>query len=193
MCRQSTITRKTKETDITLSINLDGNGKSKIETPIGFLNHMLDAFARHSGFDLEIKANGDTHIDGHHTVEDIGICLGLAIQKALGDCCGIERYGSCSLPMDEALVHVNLDLCNRTAFVWKVNIDAPFVGEFDTQLTSEFFQALASNNPMNLHLRLEYGKNAHHIIEALFKATARAFAQATKITSDKIPSTKGVL
>lgn len=193
MTRRAEINRETKETSIKLAINLDGQGKSSIKTPIGFLDHMLDAFARHSGFDLTVEASGDTHVDGHHTVEDIGICLGLAIKEALGDCRGIERYGSCSLPMDETLVHATMDLCNRTAFVWNVDIDAPFVGEFDTQLTAEFFQALANNNPMNLHLRLEYGSNAHHIIEALFKGTARAFAQAAAITGEAIPSTKGVL
>lgn len=193
MNRSATIDRKTKETEITLSINLDGTGTSCIDTPIGFLSHMLDAFARHSGFDLEVKATGDMEVDGHHTVEDIAICLGLAIKKALGDSRGIERYGNCTLPMDEALAHATIDLCNRTAFVWNVTIDAPFVGEFDTQLATEFFAALAANNPMNLHLRLEYGSNAHHIIEALFKATARAFAQAVAITGTEVPSTKGVL
>ena len=193
MSRKATISRKTKETDIEVSINLDGTGESTIETPIGFLDHMLDAFARHSRFDLTVKATGDTHIDGHHTVEDVGICLGQALKEALGDAKGIERYGHSTIPMDEALVHSTVDLCNRTAFIWKVEINAPFIGDFDTELTAEFFQAVAANNPMNLHMRLEYGRNAHHIVESLFKAFARSMRQAVEITGDTILSTKGSL
>ncbi len=195
MARTATISRKTGETDITVTINLDGTGKTSIDTGIGFFDHMLDAFGRHGLFDLEVKAKGDLNVDGHHTVEDTGIVLGQAIAKAVGDKKGIKRYGSMILPMDEACAMCAVDLCGRPYFVMDAEFTAPMVGEFDTQLVNEFFYSVSYGAMMNLHLKLFSGSNDHHKIEAMFKAFAKAMDQATmfdeRITD--VLSTKGTL
>jgi len=196
MARTASIDRQTKETQIQLSINLDGTGTSKIDTPVGFLNHMLDLFAKHSLIDLEVTAKGDTFIDDHHTVEDIGISLGLALVEALGDKRGIYRYGSCILPMDETLITTALDLSGRVAFVWKVTIPSEKIGTFDTELAREFWNGVTSYGRMNFHALLHHGENSHHIVEALFKSAARSLRQAVTIdprASGQVPSTKGVI
>lgn len=188
--RQATIRRQTAETDISVKINLDGTGeKRRIDTGIGFFDHMLDAFARHGFFDLEVKCRGDLHVDAHHTVEDTGIVLGQAIAKALGDKKGITRYGSEMLPMDETLALCALDLCGRPYFVMDASFDVERVGELDTCLVREFFYALSYSAMMNLHLRILTEGNAHHEIEALFKAFARALDKAVS----REPRVKGVL
>lgn len=191
--RSSTIARKTAETNIDLSLSLDGNGERDIDIPVGFLSHMLVLFACHSNFDLRIKATGDTIVDYHHTVEDIGIALGETFFDALGDKKGIKRYSSLTLPMDESLVSVAIDIGGRASFVYNAEITHSKVGDFDTELVEEFFRAFAFNAKINLHIKLEYGTNAHHIIEAMFKAVARALRDAITITGDSIPSSKGVL
>ncbi len=195
MARTATISRKTGETDITVTINLDGTGKTSIDTGIGFFDHMLDAFGRHGLFDLDVKVKGDLNVDGHHTVEDTGIVLGQAIAKAVGDKKGIKRYGSMILPMDEACAMCAVDLCGRPYFVMDANFTAPMVGEFDTQLVNEFFYSVSYGAMINLHLRLFSGENDHHKIEAMFKAFAKAMDQATmfdeRITD--VLSTKGTL
>ena len=195
MSRTATVTRKTGETDITVSIDLDGTGKAQIETGIGFFDHMLDAFARHGFFDLTVSAKGDLNVDGHHTVEDTGIVLGQAIAEALGDKAGIRRYGDCILPMDESLALSAVDLCGRPYFVMDAEFDATCVDEFDTELVREFFYAVSYGAMMNLHLRILTGSNAHHMIEAMFKAFAKAMDQATSIDPrvDGVLSTKGAL
>ena len=195
MLRTAAIARKTAETDITLSLNLDGTGAGKIATGVGFFDHMLTLFAKHSLMDLDVAARGDLHIDAHHTVEDVGICLGKAIAQAVGDKAGITRYGSMTLPMEETLVTAALDLSGRVKFIYKVVIPAAKVGEFDTELVEEFWQAVAANVPMNLHLVLHHGTNSHHIAEGLFKATARALRQAVAIDPRQtgVPSSKGSL
>jgi imidazoleglycerol-phosphate dehydratase len=196
MARNSTIQRTTGETDIQLELDLDGDGSSKIDTGVGFLDHMLTLFAKHSGFDLTVSAKGDSHIDDHHTVEDIGICLGSAIQEAVGDKRGICRYGSMMLPMDETLVSTALDLSGRVAFVWNVSIPTEKIGTFDSQLAQEFWQAVTTNAQMNFHANLQYGTNSHHIVEAVFKSAARSLRQAVSYDpghEGKIPSTKGTL
>ncbi|MCR5675018.1 MAG: imidazoleglycerol-phosphate dehydratase HisB [Lachnospiraceae bacterium] len=195
MARTAAVHRKTGETDITIELNLDGSGKSKIETGIGFFDHMLDAFARHGFFDMTVKAAGDLHVDGHHTVEDTGIVLGQAIAEALGDKKGISRYGDCTLPMDETLALCAVDLCGRPYFVMDGDIAAPMVGDLDTELVREFFYAVSYSAMMNLHLRILTGSNAHHEIEALFKAFARALDHACSIDPrvEGILSTKGSL
>lgn len=190
--RESTLKRKTKETDIKLYLNLDGTGKNKINTGIGFLDHMLELFAVHGGFDLNVECVGDINVDFHHSVEDIGIVLGKAINEAIGDKVGINRYGSMLLPMDEALAEVVLDLSGRPFLVFNVDLKGK-TGEFDNELANEFFQAVAFNAGLTLHVNLKYGKNNHHVIEAIFKAFARALSYAVKITSDRLPSSKGVL
>ena len=188
--RTASIHRKTGETDITIKINLDGTGeKRKIDTGIGFFDHMLDAFARHGFFDLEVKCKGDLHVDGHHTVEDTGIALGQAILKALGDKKGIRRYGNEMLPMDETLAVCALDLCGRPYFVMDASFQSEMVGELDTALVREFFYSVSYAAMMNLHLRILTEGNAHHEIEALFKAFARALDQAVAPE----PRVKGVL
>lgn len=197
MARSAEIARKTKETDIAVSLNLDGSGKAEIATGIGFFDHMLDAFARHGLFDLSVKADGDLNVDGHHSVEDTGIVLGEAIRKAAGDKKGIRRYGFFILPMDEALVTCAVDLCDRPYFVFDNEdlITPPRVGDFDTQLVREFFYSVSYAAGMNLHFRVEYGQNAHHIIEAMFKAFSKALDMATQ-TDPRITdvlSTKGSL
>ncbi|SDB16325.1 MULTISPECIES: imidazoleglycerol-phosphate dehydratase HisB [unclassified Butyrivibrio] len=195
MARTAEIERKTAETDITLEIDLDGSGKSDINTGIGFFDHMLSAFARHGLFDLSVNVVGDTDVDGHHSVEDTGIVLGQAIAKALGNKKGIKRYGSSILPMDEALVLSAIDLCGRPYFEMDAEFTAPMVGAFDTQLVREFFYAVSYGAMMNLHLRVITGINDHHKIEAMFKAFARALDEATSIDSriDGVLSTKGSL
>lgn len=194
-CRKASVSRTTGETSIEMSIRLDGTGAGRIETGVGFLDHMLTLFSRHSLIDLDIEARGDLHVDAHHTVEDVGICLGSCLLEAVGDKRGIHRYGSCSLPMDETLLTSSLDLSGRAFLVFNVEFPTPRVGEFDTELVREFWQAMASNARMNLHLNLQYGFNSHHIAEASFKATARALREA--ITDDPrregIPSSKGSL
>jgi len=193
--RQARIARKTKETKIQLSLNLDGRGKYKVSTTIPFLDHMLELFAKHGRFDLALAAKGDTHIDDHHLVEDIGIALGEAIASAAGDKKGINRYGNFYLPMDESLSYVALDLSNRPYFVWKVKWTKPEIGRFDGLLLEHFFESIASSARINLHMALKYGKQPHHIAESLFKGFARALAQA--VSRDPrvkgIPSTKGKL
>lgn len=195
MTRTAEIQRETAETQIHLKVNLDGSGENDIHTGVGFFDHMLTLFARHGLFDLSIKATGDLHVDHHHTVEDVGICLGRAIADALGDKQGICRYGSMSLPMEESLVTAAVDLSGRFAFVYRVEFPTEKIGEFDTELVQEFWNAFASNVKMNLHLVLQHGGNSHHISEATFKATARALRQA--ITRDPrqpgVPSSKGTL
>lgn len=176
--RTAKISRKTKETDITVTVNLDGTGKTDISTGIGFFDHMLDALGRHSFIDLTVKAEGDLHIDGHHTVEDTGIVIGQAIKKALGDFAGITRYGHAYLPMDETLSRAAVDLCKRPYFIWKVDFARDKIGDMDTELFKEFFQALAGNGGMCLHIENLYGENNHHIAESCFKAVARTLRMA---------------
>jgi imidazoleglycerol-phosphate dehydratase len=191
------IERNTKETQIALSLALDGRGAKSIETPLPFLSHMLEAVARHGVYDLTLKATGDIEIDAHHTVEDIGLVLGDAFQQALGDRAGIVRYGWATLPMDEVMVTVAVDFCGRPAFVWNVaGLDGKWIGEFDCELAKEFFAAFATRAACNLHVLLHYGGNAHHVIECIFKAFARATDAASKIDprlDGAVPSTKGTL
>lgn len=193
--REASIERKTNETDIALSMNIDGEGKSSIKTGVPFLEHMLDLFTKHGQFDLDIKANGDTEIDDHHTTEDIGICLGSVFKDALGDKKGIKRYGQAMVPMDDALAQVVVDLSNRPHFELKGDIPASQVGTFDTELVDEFLWKFALEARMNLHVIIHYGRNTHHIIEAVFKALGRALDEATMIDPrvKGVPSTKGML
>jgi imidazoleglycerol-phosphate dehydratase len=195
MMRTAQITRTTKETDIRLKLNLDGSGRADIDTGIGFFDHMLDAFARHGMFDLDLKAKGDLQVDGHHTVEDTGIVLGQAIKNAVADKKGIRRYGYFILPMDEALVLCAVDLCGRPYFVFEGDIPAKQVGDFDTELVREFFYSVSYAAGMNLHLRIISGMNSHHIIEAMFKSFSKALDMATGIDEriDGVLSTKGSL
>ncbi len=194
--RTSEITRKTAETDIRLSLNLDGNGEGEIDTGVGFLDHMLTLFCRHGGFDLTVVCRGDVQVDDHHSVEDIGICLGEALREALGEKRGITRYGQMILPMDEALILAAVDLSGRAYLGYDLPIPARKVGRFDTELVKEFMLALVRSAGITLHLRLIAGENSHHIIEGAFKALARALSQAVRIDAehaDSIPSSKGVL
>lgn len=194
--RQAKISRITGETAISVSVNLDGSGNSKIATGIGFLDHMLDLLARHSLIDIEIEAKGDLHVDFHHTAEDVGIALGQAVSDALGDKKGITRYACLDLPMDEALTRVALDISGRPFLVWKVNFSRDKVGEMDTELFQEWFQAFAMNAGITLHVENLYGENNHHIAESAFKGLARALRSALAVdprTKDQIPSTKGIL
>ena len=192
--RTSNIDRKTAETDISLQLNLDGEGKSAIDSGCGFLDHMLTLFAAHGKFDLALTCKGDTYVDDHHTVEDIGICLGKAFAEALGDKRGIARYGDITLPMDEALILAAVDLSGRDYLSFALEIPTEKVGTFDTELVEEFWLGFVRNAGCNLHIRQLAGKNAHHIIEGAFKAVARALRAAVKSDgSDAIPSTKGVL
>lgn len=191
--RTAEIKRKTKETDIEVFVKLDGEGKVNIHTGIGFLDHMLTAFGVHGGMDLDIECEGDLYVDGHHTAEDIGIVLGQAIAEALGDKSGITRYGTAFVPMDEALVMCSLDISGRPFLAFNAEFHDDRVGEFDTCLTEEFFRAFAFNSGITLHIREEYGKNDHHIIEAMFKAAAHALKDACKISGEGVLSTKGVL
>jgi imidazoleglycerol-phosphate dehydratase len=193
--RIAAIKRTTKETDIEITLNLDGSGKAETETGIGFFDHMLDGFARHGLFDLKVKVKGDLNVDGHHTVEDTGIVLGKVIAEALGDKKGIKRYGSMILPMDETLVLSAVDLCGRPYFVMDAEFDAPMVGDFDTQLVKEFFYAVSYSAAMNLHIKVLNGSNDHHKIEAIFKAFAKALDEASMIDPriEGVLSTKGAL
>lgn len=195
MGRTAKITRKTSETNIDLSIDIDGSGKAEIETGIGFFDHMLTSFAKHGLFDLTIKVEGDLHVDSHHTIEDTGIVLGAAIKKALGNKKSIKRYGSFLLPMDETLVLCAIDLSGRPYLVYDAEFKSDRVGYFDTEMTKEFFYAISYSAGMNLHIKEIYGENAHHIIEAMFKAFARALDDATTIDTrvEGLPSTKGAL
>lgn len=188
------VERKTAETDIRLQLNLDGAGKSSIDTGVGFLNHMLTLFAAHGKFDLTVVCRGDTEVDDHHSVEDIGICLGIAFREALGDKRGIARYGSFLLPMDEALILCAVDLSGRSCLCDELDIPTEKIGTFDTELVEEFLLGFVRNCPMSLHLRQLAGKNAHHIVEGAFKGLGRALKQAVALDgSGEIPSTKGVL
>ena len=192
--RTSEIRRNTAETKISLTLNLDGTGKSKIETGVGFLDHMLTLFAAHGKFDLTVICNGDTHVDDHHSVEDIGICLGQAFQAALGNKRGITRYGSFLLPMDEALILSAVDISGRSCLSYGLEIPAEKIGTFDTELVEEFFLGFTRNCPMSLHLRQLAGTNSHHIVEGAFKSVGRALKAAVALDgSNEIPSTKGVL
>lgn len=192
MTRQATITRRTAETDITLALSLDG-GEVKIESGVGFLDHMLTLFARHGGFGLTLTCRGDVQVDDHHSAEDIGICLGKAFDEALGDRRGIARYGSMLLPMDEALILCALDISGRSMLCYDMGDLGRKVGSFDTELVEEFLLAFTRHFPITLHLRRLAGKNTHHIIEGGFKALGRALRQAVAVVGDEIPSTKGVL
>ena len=188
------MTRKTAETDISLSLNLDGTGKSSIDTGCGFLNHMLTLFTAHGKFDLTVKCAGDNDVDDHHSVEDIGIVLGQAFQAALGDKRGITRYGSFLLPMDEALIQTAVDISGRSCLCYGLEIPTEKIGTFDTELVEEFFLAFTRNCPMSLHIRQLAGKNSHHIVEGTFKSVARSLKMAVALDgSNEIPSTKGVL
>ncbi|MEL6608170.1 MAG: imidazoleglycerol-phosphate dehydratase HisB [Pseudomonadota bacterium] len=194
--RKAEVSRKTAETDIQVTVSLDGTGQYDMKTGVGFFDHMLDQLARHSLIDMTVRADGDLHIDDHHTVEDVGIALGQALAQALGDKRGIRRYGSCLLPMDDALVRASLDLSARPFLVWNVDIPTAKIGTFDTELVREFFQAFATHGGITLHVDGLHGINSHHIVEAAFKAVARALREAVEMDprkSDAIPSTKGAL
>ena len=194
--RISTVNRQTSETNIALTLNLDGSGVSAIDTGCGFFDHMLTLFARHGGFDLTLTCKGDTYVDDHHTVEDVGICLGKALSEALGDKRGIKRYGDRILPMDETLILSAVDVSGRGGCFMDMNIPTEKVGTFDTQLCEEFFIALAQNGGLTLHIRQLAGRNSHHIIEGTFKSVARSLSEAVSIdekNANAIPSTKGLL
>jgi imidazoleglycerol-phosphate dehydratase len=194
--RQARIERKTRETEILIQLNLDGSGAYKVETTIPFLNHMLEAMARHSLFDLTVDARGDTEVDLHHTVEDVAICLGKAFKEAVGTAQGITRFGSASVPMDEALVTAVVDCSNRPYLVCNAPLGHAKIGNFDVGMVQHFLRSFALNAGVTLHVNLHYGENLHHIIEAIFKACGRALAEATRMnprTSGSVPSTKGSL
>ena len=194
--RAATVTRNTAETEISVTVNLDGSGRYDMQTGVGFFDHMLDQLARHSLIDITVRCKGDLHIDDHHTVEDCGIALGQALTQALGDKRGIRRYGSCILPMDDARVVAALDLSGRPWLAWDLELPTQKIGTFDTELVREFFQALATHGGITLHVTREAGFNSHHIAEAAFKAVARALRDAVEIDprkADAIPSTKGTL
>jgi imidazoleglycerol-phosphate dehydratase len=193
--RRAVVERKTRETDIKVEVDLDGTGQSSIDTPLPFLSHMIDQLARHGAIDLSVRAQGDVEIDGHHTTEDLGIALGTAVKNALGDHRGIRRYGSATLPMDEALVTAAIDLSGRPFFVWKVPLPKAKLGDWDVELAEVFFEAFARSAQANLHVVLHGGHNLHHIVEISFKAFARALRQAVEIDprASGIPSTKGML
>ncbi len=194
--RKATVTRNTAETRISLSLNLDGGGKSSVDTGVGFFNHMLTLFAKHGNFDLDTVCKGDVEVDGHHTVEDVGICLGDAFLDALGDMRGITRYGSVILPMDEALILCAVDISGRGGLSYGLQIPAQKVGSFDTELTEEFFLAFARRSGITVHVRQLSGTNSHHIIEGSFKAFSRALAAAVKLDAARageVPSTKGII
>ncbi|MBE7450829.1 MAG: imidazoleglycerol-phosphate dehydratase HisB [Kofleriaceae bacterium] len=195
--RTARVERTTRETQITIELGLDGSGARQLDTPIPFLTHMLDALARHGLFDLAVTARGDTEIDGHHTVEDVGLVLGQAFREALGDRAGIARYGWATLPMDESLATVAVDFSGRPAFVWNVaGLDGKWIGTFDCELAKEFFAAFATRAEANVHVLLHYGGNPHHVIEIIFKALAKALDQATRVdprAQGAVPSTKGTL
>lgn len=194
--RTASLSRVTKETSVAVSLNLDGTGAARVSTGIGFFDHMLDSFARHSGIDLDVETKGDLHIDMHHTVEDTGIVMGLAMKQALGDFAGINRFGHALIPMDETLSQASVDLSNRPYLVWKVRFERPKVGEMDTELFKEWFHAFATNAGICAHVENLYGENTHHIIESCFKALGRALRHATAADprlNGAVASTKGVL
>ncbi len=194
--RAATVERKTRETDIFVAVELDGAGEYDVETGIGFFDHMLEAFAKHSMIDLKVRAEGDLHIDMHHTVEDVGIVMGQAVAKALGDCAGIRRFAQAYIPMDETLSRAAIDISKRPYLVWKVAFPRPKIGDMDTELFKEWFHAFAMNAGLCVHIENLYGENCHHIVESCFKALARAFRDAYEIdlrAGDGAPSTKGAL
>jgi len=195
MARTAIVERQTRETRIRVELDLDGTGRGRIATPLAFLTHMIEQLSRHGMLDLTVEATGDTHVDGHHTTEDLGICIGRAVAEALGDRAGIRRYGSATLPMDEALVTCALDLSGRPFFVWKVALPKARVGDFDTELAEVFFEAFARGAQCNLHVHLHEGHVMHHVIEVSFKALARALRDAVErdLRSAGVPSTKGTL
>lgn len=193
--RTATINRKTKETQVELTINIDGNGNSSINSGIGFLDHMLDLLTKHGLFDLTIKASGDRIVDDHHTVEDVGICLGQAIKEALGDKKGIRRFSNASVPMQETLANIALDISGRPALVFNVAFHTAKIGNFDAELIEEFLKSFTTNAGINLHVNVPYGTNAHHIAEAIFKGLAKALEDAVRFDEriKDVPSTKGIL
>ena len=193
--RTSKVERKTKETQIIIELNLDGSGRYDIETGVGFFDHMLSHLARHGMCDLAVKASGDLHVDGHHTVEDVGICVGQAITEALGEKRGITRFGFAAVPMEDSLAEVAIDLCGRPSLVYNAEYQTGKIGDFDVELVGEFMRSLSNAARMNLHVNVPYGNNNHHIAEAIFKATGRALRQAVEMDarSGEVPSTKGVL
>ena len=196
MARSASIERSTNETQISVSLNVDGTGSYKMETGIGFFDHMLDQLSKHSLIDMQVNAKGDLHIDDHHTVEDCGLAIGQALNEALGDRLGIRRYASCDLPMDEAMTTATIDVSGRPFLVWDVEFPREKIGTFDTELVREFFNALAQAARITLHVKNHYGANAHHIAETCFKAVARALRDATETdprAGDSVPSTKGTL
>jgi imidazoleglycerol-phosphate dehydratase len=185
--------RKTKETDVSLELNLDGVGKFQIDTGIGFLDHMLSHLAKHGKIDLTLKAKGDLNVDAHHTIEDIAICLGECLVKALGDKKGIARYGHSSVPMEEAMANVSIDLSGRSSCVYNVDYRTDKIGDFDVECLEEMLRSFSNNGKFNLHINVPYGTNSHHIAEAIFKGLGQALAEAVKIVGTDIPSTKGTL
>ncbi len=193
--RSAEIVRATRETEIRLRLDLDGTGRSEVKTGVGFLDHMLELLARHGLFDLSVSCKGDVHVDDHHSTEDVGICLGQAIDRALGDKAGIRRYGHMVLPMDEALVTCAVDLGGRAYWAWDAPMPSAKIGTFDSELVADFWQAVASQGRMNLHVLLHYGRNAHHVSEAIFKGLARALRMACEVDPRVVgvPSTKGTL
>jgi imidazoleglycerol-phosphate dehydratase len=195
MARTARIDRKTAETEISLEVNLDGTGQSQVATGVGFFDHMLTLLAKHSAIDLSVSAKGDLHVDQHHTVEDVGICFGQALRQALGDKSGIRRYGHFALPMEETLVTSVIDLSGRYYLVFGAQFPSPKIGDFDSELVEDFWQAVAANCLCNLHINLHYGRNSHHISEAIFKCTARALRMAVELDPRTvgIPSSKGTL
>ena len=195
MSRTATINRLTRETQISLELALDGSGVGSWQTGVGFLDHMLELFARHGAFDLKVSAQGDLHVDQHHTVEDVGICLGQAVRQALGDKAGIRRYGHFTLPMEETLCTTAIDLSGRYFFVFGADFASPKIGDFDSELVEDFWQAFAANALCNLHVLVHYGRNSHHVGEAIFKSAARALRMAVEIDprTTGVPSTKGTL
>jgi imidazoleglycerol-phosphate dehydratase len=195
MDRTAQISRQTRETKVTLSLNLDGAGQTSANTGVGFFDHMLDLLGRHALIDLNVEAQGDLQVDSHHTVEDVGLCLGQALAQALGDKRGIYRYGWAIVPMDESLAQVAIDLSGRPAFVFRVNFSGPSIGSFPVELVEEFLKSVATAAKMNLHVSVPYGTNNHHVSEAIFKATAKALRQAVSLDprNNDVPSTKGTL
>jgi len=193
--RSATLSRSTQETQVSVSLCLDGNGTHDVQTPLPFLDHMLEQLARHSLMNLELRASGDTQVDGHHTTEDVGIVLGQAVHDALGERRGIQRFGTATIPMDEALIRVTLDLSGRPYFVWKVDLPKAQIGTWDAELAEVFFEAFARTARINLHVEQLSGRNLHHIVEASFKALARALRSALELDprAGEIPSTKGIL
>jgi imidazoleglycerol-phosphate dehydratase len=195
LSRTARIQRETAETKVELTLDLDGSGRSELVTGVGFFDHMLTLLAKHGLLDLTVRAAGDLHVDAHHTVEDVGICLGLALRQALGDKAGIRRYGSATVPMDEVLVTSAVDLSGRPFFAWRADVPPEMLGAFNAPLAEEFWRAVSSTGTFNLHVLCHYGRNTHHIVEGIFKATARALRQAVEMDprGSGVPSTKGVL